>query len=35
MRWTCVSGSLRPIEADWLIVPVLEDATGSAAQEFK
>jgi leucyl aminopeptidase len=34
MRWTCVSGSLRPIEADWLIVPVLEDATGSAAQEF-
>jgi len=34
MHWTCVTGSLRPIEADWLIVPVLENGLTSAAQEI-
>jgi leucyl aminopeptidase len=34
MNWYCVHSALRSVEADWLIVPVMEEGPTSAAQEF-
>ncbi|MCS7016016.1 MAG: leucyl aminopeptidase [Gemmatales bacterium] len=34
MKWNCITSSLRNVEADWLIVPVSEDAITGPAQEL-
>jgi len=34
MNWYCVHSALRSVEADWLIVPVMEEGPTSAAQEL-